>query len=161
MVSIKLEHRAAGGGADAWIDAIQGPRDAMEAVSEIVESDVGERFRTETDPWGGAWAPLSPATLDLYRRRGKRASRDRLTNSRFSRVVDGGRRAVVGLRSKVSRWFHEGNPSARIFGKSPAPRPARPILPIRDGSHDIPPALREDVMRAFREGIRRAVRKVR
>lgn len=160
MVAFKIEHRSEGGGADAWIEAVQGPRDAMEAVSEVVESDVAERFRSETDPWGGPWAPLSPATLELYRRRGKSAQRDRLRNSRFARVVDGGRRAVVGLRSKVSRWFHEGNPANKMFGR-PAPRPARPVLPLRDGDHDLPPKLREDVMRAFREGIRRAVKKVR
>ncbi len=160
MVTVRIEHRSTReGDADAWIEAIRGPREAMDAVAEVVANDVSERFNTETSPWGDPWPALRPATIAIYERRQKAGGRRRLERSRFARVVDGGRRAVIGLRSKVARWFQFGNPANRMFGR-PAPRPPREVLPVReDGSHDLPGPLRAEVMEAFREGFRRAIRR--
>lgn len=86
------------------------------------------------------------------------SSRD-LANSVTSRVE--GRRVRVSAGGPAARYARAqqfGNPANRIFGKWPAPIPARPYMPIRNGRVDLPAELRAEVVEMVRTGIFRAIR---
>lgn len=130
----------------------------MDSIGQAMDEHVHERFRTETDPWGNAWPDPSPVTIELRERRG--LPPPALERRRFARVVDSGRRVLVGLRSTVARIRHFGAPNNRMFDGAPAPIPPRPTLPLRDGRVDLPTRLRDELMQRFRESIRGAVRRL-
>ena len=159
-VRVRRSESSSGGGLDAWAGAIAEPAEALRAIGEVAEADAAERLEARTDPWGAKWAPPSPATIEIKggRTDGRGAS---LRGSRFVEILDGGRRVVVGFSASFARAFHGGAPANRIFGRAPAPIPARPLLPLRGRRHALPPTLRDDVLAAFREGMRRAVRGLR
>lgn len=162
MVAVRLRVRrteGASGGTDAWAGAIREPTDATTAVSEVAAAHVDARFETRTDPWGGAWASPSAATVEIRSRSGQRVRR--LRSTRFVQILDGGKRAVVGFAASFAAAFHGGAPGNKAFGRGSAPIPARPVLPKRGRRPDLPPELRAEVMDAFREGMRRAVRALR
>lgn len=141
---------------DGWSAAFSTPEPATQGVAETISADVAERFATRTDPWGAAWAPLSPVTIEIRARRGTRDGAG-LVGARFVRILDGGRRAAVGLASSVARWQQFGNPANKVFGRGAGPLPARPILPITPGGVEAPDDLLARVKQAFRAGIRAAL----
>ena len=159
-VRVSVRHRESSeGNLDTWAAALAAPEDAVRAVGEVVEAHVAERIASRTSPWGDAWAPQSPATIEINRRRGRRD--DSLSRTRFVQVLDGGKRVVVGFTARFARAFHGGAPNNKAFGRGSAPIPARPVLPLRGRTHDLPPTLREEVKAAFVAGMRRALRGAR
>jgi hypothetical protein len=139
---------------DAWSSALSNPEPAMQAVGEVLSADIGERFVARSDPWGSPWAALSPTTLEIRARRG--GPMGVLERTRFVRIIDAGRRAAIGLASKVARVQHFGNPANRVFGRGPGPIPARPIIP---SGREMPETLLAEVRAAFRAGFRAVLRR--
>lgn len=169
MVAVRLRIKtsvsAEGTEADAWAQVLSDPSPALRAVGEVMREDIEQRFQTETDPWGMAWAPLSPVTV-MFRARdgqlGKILQRTRnLANSAFSSVDDARKRITVALGAPYARVHQFGNPNNRLFGKTPAPIPARPILPLRGRRLDFPAALRVELVETFKDAIRLALRRAR
>src|SRR5688500_18970028 len=136
MVAVRVRVQVrdgSGPGAEGWAAAFADPSDAMRAIGEAMLENVEQRFQTETDPWGAAWAPHSPVTIALRAARGRlgKILQDtrNLANSKYARVIDGGRKVLVGLGASYAHVQHFGNPNNKMFGKAKAPIPARAILP--------------------------------
>lgn len=160
MISILHPDPAeSGGGIMAWTDTVEDPRAPLREIADVVKRDVQERWDSETDPWGTAWAPRSVTTLEIRDKQGKDPT-PRAIAAR-GRLVDRGRSVRVGPAGPIARYFHEGDPSARVFGRGHGPRPPRPVLPLRGGSLQLPTRLRETLMDAFRASVRMQIRRAR
>lgn len=144
----------------AWTEAIEDPRPALQSIRVLIRADIAERFDSETDPWGASWMATSITTLEIRLARGQSPQARRFTPS--SRSTDGGRGIAIGFGSNPhARRFHFGNPANRVFGRGHGPIPPRPILPLRGDALDMPDALRAEIMEAFQDEIREAVRQRR
>lgn len=110
----------------------------MRIVAIDVKALVDRSFQTGAAPDGTAWAPHSQTTIDRRRvGRGSGAARLLLDTGRLRRSITAvaSRTGVVfGTNLVYAPAQQFGNPSNKMFGKAPAPIPARPFLPIsRDG----------------------------
>jgi phage virion morphogenesis protein len=165
MVAVSIRVDVKGGSdADAWSQALSDPSPALAAVGEVLREDVEQRFQSQTDPWGAAWAPHSPVTIALRAARG-RAGRILLdtrvlANSVFARV-ESARRVVVGIAAPYARVHQFGNPANRLFGGPRAPIPPRPMLPLRNGRVDLSKAMRDEVLETWKDALHRALEQVR
>ncbi len=102
-------------------------------------------FHDETDPWGGPWAPLAPATVKARRGGGEGGVsilRDTgrliqsLTHEPSSEFVD----IRIGATDRPAPVHQFGSLSRKI--------PARPMLPIRSpgSSGELPPDFLDDLI---------------
>lgn len=155
-IQITLRKRGRQDAIDAWADALTEPRTALTAIGELADEHVAERFSTRTDPWGKPWAPTSAATIEIRAKLGRSGSERTLARQHFMRLDSNGRRVAIGLVS--GRAFHFGLPNNRIFGRAPAPVPARAILPLQGKRVVLPPEWRAEILASLRDGMRRAVR---
>lgn len=157
MIDVAVRDTGDSSGIVAWTETIEDPREALQAITEVMRDDIAERFDTETDPWGRTWAPVSITTIEIRLKQGKDPTPGRFTPR--ARITDGGKSTRIGfVGNPHAEQFHLGNPSNRVFGRGLGPRPPRAILPLRGGAADLPDDLREDIMDAFRGEIREAVR---
>jgi phage gpG-like protein len=141
------------GSIEAWGKALSEPRPQLEEIGEVLTTNLMERFTSNTDPWGNAWAPPSPVTIAL---RGGDVERD-LSDRIVARVE--GTKVFVGLRSAVARIRQYGAPNNRMYGGPKAPIPPRPMLPIRSTRRvDLPRELLARIMETVRESLRKAAR---
>jgi len=146
---------------DPWVQALEDAGPWLEPVAQILEDDIGERFATRTDPWGAAWAPLSPLTLQLRSKGVGKRSSGRIAASPRWELREQGRRVVVFLAAGVSWWakFHQtGVQAIKVFGRGSATLPARPFMPLVRGAVTVRDAIRTEIREAALEGLRRAVR---
>lgn len=51
---------------DRAIALLEQPGQMMEDIGARIEANAELRFETKTDPKGDPWAPLSPATIEIY-----------------------------------------------------------------------------------------------
>jgi phage virion morphogenesis protein len=93
---------------------------ASESVGEYMLGETDERFRTETDPEGRAWQPLSARTLAMKKAEGrimKILQRTGLMRSRVNyRVFPDGVSIGIGDRKAVKHQLGKGVPARRILG---------------------------------------------
>ena len=163
-MQITLDVRQSDNSPDRWAVLLeQGVAEGMPVVGEVLREFVAQRFETQTDPWGAPWAAHSPVTVMIRRRRGTGASmrklveRGTLMGSFAYEVRNNGRRVVIfagGAAAPYAAVHQRGNPNNRIYGKAPAPIPARPILPLRGEQPDMPPALLEEIRETMLDAIR-------
>lgn len=165
--------------------ALDDPSPALEAVGAAVLSAALRTFRDQADPWGRPWAPHAESTLlargrravhgqRLTTRRGNTRApalramlraqilRDRgiFANS-FSAQMIGRVAVAVGTNDKragpLTMGADRGAFGADRYGR-PIPWgdiPARPVLPIRDGRVDLPPALAGEITDLLRAHLAR------
>jgi len=162
VTNVSVEARTvspSGSGILSWTEVIEDPREPLSAIRVLVDENIAKRFSSRTDPWGGSWAPPSITTIEIRLARGQDPIADvRFPNS--SRFTRGGRSLNIGFgRNQIPRFFAEGNPANRVFGKAAGPVPARPVLPITASGVQLPTAFRAEIMDAFRDQIREAVRR--
>lgn len=118
-------------------------------VADVYEALTLERFQAQDSPDGVPWAALSPVTLRQRQRRG-------VTRTTILRETGLLRSTVRGVYSEWSAgitvggpgsWaavHQRGNPS-NTFGGSPAPIPARPMIPEGDLPQRYIPRLLEPI----------------
>jgi phage gpG-like protein len=146
---------------DRWGPAIQtGAQRGIQQAAGVVRDEAVASLERNADPWGAAFAPLSPTTLKLYATEGD--PRGAISGSLRAQLDPDGKRGVVrptGRARRFAGFKQYGSPNNRMFDNAnPAPVPARPFLPIRDsGVVDLPPAVSERVLAAIREGLVRAI----
>jgi len=162
IFNARIVKSGSGPGPSDYAAAMRDPRAWSGAVGEVLIEDIEQRFQTETDPWGNAWAALSPVTLKLRAalgRSGRILSITRnLANSKFSRLE--GVRLVVGMAAKYAAAQMLGNPANKMYGKWPAPIPARAALPLRPGGRlDMPQRLLVEIKETISDAIRIAASK--
>lgn len=131
----------------------------LERIGFTLSQRIAATFNDQADPFGSPWAPLSPVTIALRRRRraggGEQILRDTgaLANSITHRLV--GTTAVeIGPGPSTNDYAATqqfGRADNRIFGKSPAPIPARPFLPVRNGNADLPDDWADEVVTVVRQ----------
>ena len=155
-VSLTVRQKAGEKGSlEAWGAALANPKPALDRIGALLRANLEERFRTNTDPWGGAWAPVSERTIAM--RGGVREADDNLIERISVRIE--GLKVRFGLRSAIARSRQFGVPNNRMFGRSPAPVPARPFLPIRPSRKiEFPPALLAQILETVRDSLRKAAK---
>lgn len=52
---------------DRALALLQNPGELLDEIGGKLEANAELRFETKTDPTGAAWAPLSPATIEIYK----------------------------------------------------------------------------------------------
>jgi phage gpG-like protein len=144
---------------DAWAEALElGTTEGLEAGADFLRTNAEESIAAARDPWGVAHAPLSPLTQRLYAQgvevRGSAADslQTRRVGERRMRIEVRGRRWYLGFK----QW---GTSNHIVFHNSePVTVPARPFLPVRDdGSVDMPPEMRRQLLGLFRRALRDAI----
>lgn len=51
---------------DESIDQLAHPRDLFDEIGAVLEANINQRANNKVDPNGMPWAPLSPATIEIY-----------------------------------------------------------------------------------------------
>lgn len=124
----------------------------MRSIGQTLVTGVDLGFRAQSDPWGGAWAPLAMSTLKRRRGTSAHVLRDtgRLVNS-FSYRADA--RSVTVGTDVIYAAVHQFGAERGAFGRTrrgaPIPWgriPPRPMLPIRGGQVDLPSDTAEAVV---------------
>lgn len=165
---MKVTRKSNGPGVDAWAQAFTQSDDWLKPLGELLREEVEQRFQTQTDPWGAAWTPHSAVTIALRLREGKPGRillKDRyLANSFSYRVERSPRPRVIissgGPAAPYAAAQQFGNPRNRMFGKAPAPIPARAMLPLRPGGRfDMPPRLLAEIRAELLEAIKLAAQR--
>lgn len=157
MISVEARLISKGPGLLAWTEEIEDPRVPLEHVRQVVMDHIEERFATRSSPWGAEWAPITITTLEIRIQRGQGPPRVRF--GARARVADGGQAIAIGFGSNnVPEYLHRGG-AHMVFGRPGRPMPARPILPLTAAGVALPDALREEVMDAFRDGVREGLRR--
>lgn len=149
MINVTVKSEPAdGSGIVAWTETLEDPRQPLAEVAAVMRADIQERWDSETDPWGGSWAARSIHTLEIREKLG----RDPIPGKFFASALStqDGKAVDVGFSNPIPRWFHDGNPNNRVFGRGRGPRPARPVLPLKGGTVDLPADLEAALMEAFR-----------
>ena len=132
-------------------------------VGAAVLSKVQLGFKTGTDPWGNAWAPLKLRKGQPLRDTGRlnRSIRSKPdadgvtigTNLIYARVHQYGA-TIVPVKAK--RLAFQG-PAGPIFAKKVVV-PARPYLPLKGGSVDLPDTWRAAVVSRLKAHFKAAVK---
>lgn len=170
VVTFRVSQKQSGASSDAWAAAFSRSDDWLKALGELLREDVEQRFQTQTDPWGAAWAPHSAVTVALRQREGKPGRiliKDRyLANSFGYRIERSPSPRVVifsgGPASRYAAVQQFGNPNNRLFGKARAPIPPRAMLPLRpNGRLDMPERLKSEIRAELEAAIKTAMERFR
>lgn len=125
-----------------------------------LEQQARQGFRNESDPFGTAWAPHRPVTLQLRERRGRTGvsvlfDTGKLFNTIRSESDATSVTLMIGGPGSWAGVHQSGNPNNRMFGRARAPIPARPMLP--EQSQGLPQAWLESLLdpidRAFEKAL--------
>lgn len=126
--------------------ALSQPSQPLKEFGEHMVNRIDDTFRTESDPYGAKWAPLSAATIRAKRRRGgiqkilQQTGRMRATAN--YRVI--GAVLQIGLSDRKAVFHQMG--TRRM--------PARPILPDRG----LPPEDAQELQEIFTDWLKRTLR---
>lgn len=135
------------------------PVEATAKVAHVIAERSRLTFHDQADPWGNPWAALSPATLAKRRgggRGGVSILRD--TGQLLASLTDG----VAGDEAVVHIGFSDRPATIHQFGGQAGRGrkvniPARPMLPIRGNTVDLPPSWRDEVIEVLNASIAAAV----
>ena len=133
-------------------EAGQNTRPLQDALAFALTERARLSFNDERDPWGEAWAPLSPVTLAKRRDEGRSgASILRDTGALLASLTAD----IAGQTTDIRIGFADRPATIHMFGGQAGRAhktriPARPSLPIRKGGEvDMPPAWRDDCIHAM------------
>lgn len=117
----------------------------MASIGQVLVTLADLSFRTQSDPWGRAWAALSRVTLK--RRRGTTAhilrDTNRLANSLTYRAE---RNSVTVGTNVIYAAMQQFGGTREMWPHLWGDIPARPYLPIGDDGIDLPPDTAEDIL---------------
>jgi phage virion morphogenesis protein len=106
-------------------------RPVMEVAAADTTTLADDAFESEASPDGTPWAPLSPVTRAIrQRKRGNGPVRPLQDTTRLRRSITstvGPKSFSFGTNVVYAGAQQLGNPSNRMFGRTPAPIPARPM----------------------------------
>lgn len=155
MISAQLDDRVA----QQLLSAVQGldGREIFAQVADVLENLTLERFQRQDSPDGVPWAALSPVTLRKRQQRGNTRTtilRDTGLLRSTVRGTSGEWTATltVGGPGSWAAVHQRGNPS-NTFGGSPAPIPARPMIPEGDLPPRYVPRLLEPIEDAIADAL--------
>lgn len=121
-------------------------------AAKILHSLVLGTFDSQMSPWGVKWKKLRPSTLRWRSRKGY-APGPILRASGWLRAsikrTSGRADFVVSAEASYADVHQEGNPGNRMYGKGRAPVPARPFMPIRRGSVNLPQPWWDQVLEPY------------
>lgn len=139
-VNIVVDDRQAREALAGLIDAVREPKKAFDAIGTLLASRIRSNIAEGHDYTGAPFVPLSPVTLALRRKGGEGAKplhdTGRLMNSITHQADSDGVDVFTDVEYAAAQQF--GNPNNRMFGKAPAPIPARRFFMIDEaGQADI------------------------
>lgn len=129
-------------------------------VAEVAEALTLERWQRQASPDGVPWAPLSPVTLRRRQQRGITGTKILRETGLLRSTVRGTSSApwsaevTIGGPGSWAAVHQRGNPS-NTFGGSPAPIPARPMIPEGDLPPSYVPRLLEPIEDAIADELAR------
>lgn len=150
VLNARIQRGVGGPSPEAYAAALRDPGTWASAVGEVLVEDIEQRFQTESDPWGAAWAALAPSTVRMRIKRGRagkilQVTRN-LANSKFWRLQ--GKRLVIGMGAAYAKYHQLG--TNRM--------PARPMMPFRSGGAvDMPQRLLREIRETVYDAIRLAI----
>lgn len=149
---------------DWWGDAVEsGIESGVRDGAAVVQEAATQALQTRVDPWGTAFAPLSPTTIKLYASEGAMRSYASLGSSLVLRRTDPQRVAVRVTGKPRAYAFRQqfGDDRAQMFNnEKPVRIPARPALPMRAPTVvDVPEAMSRAILAAIRKGVVDAIRR--
>ena len=101
-------------------------------------------FRSQSDPWGDPWEPLSPEVASS--RPGKQILIDQgILRSSFDYESDD-RSATVGMDVLVEQYGPAHQFGAMTGRNRNVKLPARPMLPVRNGEADLPQSWQDQLI---------------
>lgn len=158
-VSIHLDDARAQAMFSRLREAVSNLTPAMDAIGQLIASSVRGNIAVGRDYTGSPFADLSAVTIARRRKDGRDAKplRDtgRLMNSITHRATAEGVEVFSDVEYAAAQQF--GNPGNRMFGKAPAPIPARRFFPIAGtGRVDLQADTIEDMMDIMGRHIARA-----
>lgn len=118
-------------------------------LGSILEDGSKDRFRTQTDPTGAAWSPLSPTTLARKKTTRILFESGDLQSSIRSEVSDRMVEIIAGP-TEYAATHQFGRADNKMFGKAKAPIPARPFLGLSDADNE---EIRDATLEYFRRAI--------
>jgi phage virion morphogenesis protein len=127
-------------------DLFRSPSPVMRDIGEILVASTKQRFQTETDPEGRAWAPNSPVTRARKRNPHILTESGMLGDSIRYMLKDGGKGVSIGSNRVYAAMMQLGGKKA-MFPHLWGDIPARPYLGV---SHQDS----VDLLEAFRRRIR-------
>lgn len=152
---IELVQVDEGGPIEGYGEAInEGFAAALDPIAEVLYEFVSQRFETQTDPHGTAWAPLSEKTLEARVRRGFSGTKILIVSAalRLSytpRIQREQLRVAIGPGGPAAAYA-----ATHQFGRGRIP--ARPVLPIGNAG-PAPAALTEEVRATIQDAVRAAL----
>jgi phage gpG-like protein len=142
-MEIKIDDKQVQATLDRVVAVAENPDGALFAAGKQLEARVRHTFRDEADPWGAPWPPLSPVTVAMRAKRGSGSDAPLVDSGRMfdSLRTERGEGAASVVMGGPGMWpgvHQRGNPDNRMYGRAPAPIPARPMFPIRDDGVELP-----------------------
>lgn len=126
-------------------------------AAKILQSLILGTFDQEMTPWGSRWKKLKPSTL-RWRRQKSYAMSPILKASGWLRASikpQSGRAGfVVEAGAHYADIQQDGNAGNKMYGRSRAPIPARPFMPVKRGTVNLPQPWWDQVLEPFNNIIR-------
>ena len=153
MIQIDVDDRAIQSAIEALRSRLTDPSPAFREIGASLVDEIRLGFTDSRSPYGVPWKPLSPATQSANkgRRRGGQPLLDtgKLRSSITFRLL--GKQGV-----EVGTSDYEKKAATHQFGSNNAwgrriKVPARPFLPIRGQTADLPEAWRQQVLDILRD----------
>lgn len=144
---------------DRWGPAIEkGTEDGLDEAVEVLRRDAQQSLAANSDPWGGAFEPLSPVTLRLYATMPE--SRASISGTlRSFRDPKRLKLTYTGKNYPVAYVKQFGNPNNRVFDEGLGPIPSRKFLPVRSPGAvpDLSMDVKIQIVALLRRGITQAI----
>lgn len=117
----------------------------MERTAERLEAMTKESIDGGTGPNGERWAPLAPATVEIYRKQGRTPGKLMGSLGGTLRRETQPLQATLISEHRAAGALLEGTDKLRVFGKGRATLPARPFI-TGDLPADTATAIEEDAL---------------
>lgn len=128
------------------------PRRVAEIAAPKIDRELRKQFDLGVDPYGNAWAPLAPATIEKGRQEPPLTDTNELRDGTRATVRSGTKAGIQITVSARYGFFHQTGFRHYISNKKV---PARRILPQFGMPARWRQILREAAKKAFRETVRR------
>lgn len=152
MITVVVDSRETRAYFSKLLGRLQDMRTPNRRASKILHSLVTGTFDAQMSPWGVRWKKLRPSTLRWRRQRGY-APGPTLKASGWLRAsikaISGRAGFSVEAGASYADVHQDGNPGNRMYGRGRAPIPARPYMPIKRGSVNLPQPWWDQVLEPF------------
>lgn len=157
MISIIVDSRETRAYFSRLLGRLQDMRTPNRRASKILHNLILGTFDKQMTPWGSRWKKLRPSTLRWRKQKGY-APGPALKASGYLRSsirpTSGRAGFTVDANAPYADIQQEGNAANRMYGRGHAPIPARPFMPVKRGSVNLPQPWWDAVLEPFNNIVR-------